>query len=144
MKINAKFLTSKEKFLSVLEGKLDSKSDKLLKSLIDILALNNGENDINLDLLDIQTVLSAGDEVFVGVIQDDKNELFKKMIDDIKDVKSAMVYFAVNEDYPFLKIQDYMSLLEEKVDENGDIILGTSVDNSLKDNESLIILILVS
>ena len=144
MKINAKFLMSKEDFLSVLEGKLDSKSDKLLKSLIDILALNNGENDINLDLLDIKTVLSAGDEVFVGVIQDDKNELFNEIIDEIEDIKSAMVYFAINEDYPFLKIQDYMSLLEEKVDENGDIILGTSVDNSLKDNESLIILILVS
>ena len=143
MKINAKFLMSKEDFLSVLEGKLDSKSDKLLKSLIDILALNNGENDINLDLLDIQTVLSAGDEVFVGVIQDDKNELFNEIIDEIEDIKSAMVYFAINEDYPFLKIQDYVSLLEEKVDENGDIILGTSVDNSLKDNESLIILVLV-
>ena len=143
MKVDAKFLLSKEKFLSVLEGKLESKSDEMLKAIIDILALNNGENDINLDLLDIKTVLSAGDEVVVGVIQNEDDEIFKKIVDDIDYAKSAMVYFAVNEDYPLLQIQDYMDVVAKKVDENGDIIFGTSIDNSLKDNEALIILVLV-
>ena len=142
MKIRAKFLMSKEDFLSLLNNKNVSITDKILKTVIEIL-ISETENDININLSDIKFVLENGKEVFLGVVQGSQNDIYEYFLEELDKSKALLVYFGINENYPFLKIQKYMNLLKKRVYDNGDVLFGTYTDNSLKNDEIFIILLSV-
>ena len=144
MKIKSKILIDKSRFLSIMEDKIESKSDEIVKSFIDIMLSAKDENDICIDELDLKTVLENGNEVFLGAVQSENEEEFKNLLDEIKVSKGVIVYFVVNEDYPLLKIQDFMGIVEKKLSEDDDIIFGVGSDNSFKENEFLAIMISIS
>ena len=144
MKIKSKILMDKSRFLSIMEDKIESKSDEIVKSFLDIMLSAKDENDICIDELDLKTVLENGNEVFLGAVQSENEEEFKNLLDEIKVSKGVIVYFVVNEDYPLLKIQDFMGIVEKKLSEDDDIIFGVGSDNSFKENEFLAIMISIS
>ena len=144
MKIKSKILMDKSRFLSIMEDKIESKSDEIVKSFLDIMLSAKDENGICIDELDLKTVLENGNEVFLGAVQSENEEEFKNLLDEIKVSKGVIVYFVVNEDYPLLKIQDFMGIVEKKLSEDDDIIFGVGSDNSFKENEFLAIMISIS
>ena len=141
MRLNAKFFLKKREFLDILEGNLKHREDSFLKEIINILNIADSEDDINIDLVDVKKVLEDGDNVFILVIKDNDIKVVKEELDNIPFIKSSIVYFCISENYSLLNIQDMMNFVEEKSDENGDIIFGSSMDNSLEDNEFLILLL---
>ena len=125
MNLYVEYLIKKDEFLKLLEDK--NIKAELLKTFIDILSLD--EEGINVDLVDIKSVLNNGDEVILRISND-----FNKLIKG-EEFKSVIVYFIVNENFSLLKIQEFMDIIQDRVDEDGDIIFGSNIDNSLKNNE---------
>ena len=144
MKIKSKILMDKNRFLSIMEGRIESKSDEIAKSFLNVMLSAKGENNICVDELDLKTVLENGNNVFLGAVQSENEEEFKNLLDEIEVSKGIIVYFVVNEDYPLFKIQDFMEMVEKKLNEDDDIILGTGSDNGFKENEFLAIIISIS
>ena len=140
MKIDAKFFLKKEEFVEILEGNLKSKDDFVLKEVINIFKVVDGEDDLNIDIIDVKTVLKAGDNVFILVIRDSDIKIVKEELKNIPFIKSAIIYFCINENYSLLNIQDMIGFVEEKSYDDADIIFGSSMDNSLKDDEFLMVL----
>ena len=122
--------------------------DVLYKAVSGIanMVISYGENDINVDFNDLKTVMSHKGLALMGVGEEKgENAAFnaiKKAIESplldnisIDGAMGVLVHFTLHEDYPLVEMEESMNLIYEKADDDADIILGTTTDNSLAPDE---------
>ncbi len=143
-----------DKILSIIDRKVGRREafslvdDVLYKAVSGIsnMVISYGENDINVDFNDLKTVMSHQGLALMGVGEEKgENAAFnaiKKAIESplldnisIDGAMGVLVHFTLHEDYPLMEMQESMNLIYEKVDEDADIIFGTTTDNSLEPDE---------
>ena len=142
-----------DKLLSIIDRKLGLKdSFKIVDSVLaqavsgtSGVILSNGDNDINLDFADLQTVMSHKGMALMGVgIHEGDNaayEAIKAAIESplldnmsINGAMGVLVHFSMHPDFPIMEIYEAMNVVNESADDEADIIFGTSTDVSLAEN----------
>ncbi len=143
-----------DKILTIIDRKVGRKEafslvdDVLFKAVTGIsnMVVNYGENDINVDFNDLKTVMSHQGLALMGVGEmQGENAAFdavkmaieSPLLDNIAidGAMGVLVHYTMHEDYPLVEIQESMNIIEEKADEDADIIFGTTTDNSLSPDE---------
>ncbi len=143
-----------DKILTIIDRKIGRKEafslvdDVLYKAVTGIsnMVVNYGENDINVDFNDLKTIMSHQGLALMGVgeikgenaaFEAVKMAIESPLLDNIAidGAMGVLVHYTMHEDYPLVEIQESMSIIEEKADEDADIIFGTTTDNSLSPDE---------
>jgi len=130
---------------------VDNVLAKAVQGIIGIV-LDSGKNDINVDFADLKTILSySGYSVMsmaVGIGETAALEAVEKSLSnqllsysDISGSKGVLIHFAANSNYPLDKLYEAMHLIEEKADDEADIIFGTSSSVDMDENEVAVTLI---
>ncbi|MDF1879211.1 cell division protein FtsZ [Sulfurimonas sp. SAG-AH-194-C20] len=142
-----------DKLLSIIDRKLGLKDS--FKIVDGVLAqavsgtsgviLSNGDNDINLDFADLQTVMNHKGMALMGVGEHEgenaayeaiKAAIESPLLDNmsINGALGVLVHFNMHPDFPIMEIYDAMNVVNESADDEADIIFGTSTDDTLSEN----------
>ncbi len=136
-----------DKLLSIIDPKMGIKeSFKIVDSVLaravsgtSGVILASGEDDINLDFADLQTVMSHKGLALMGVGEyqgsDAANEAIKNAIESplldnmsINGALGVLVHFNMHPEYPFMQISSAMDVVQKSVDESAEVIFGTTTD----------------
>jgi len=142
-----------DKLLSIIDRKLGLKdSFKIVDSVLaqavsgtSGVILSNGDNDINLDFADLQTVMNHKGMALMGVGEHEgenaayeaiKAAIESPLLDNmsINGALGVLVHFNMHPDFPIMEIYDAMNVVNESADDEADIIFGTSTDTTLAEN----------
>ena len=142
-----------DKLLSIIDRKLGLKdSFKIVDSVLaqavsgtSGVILSSGQNDINLDFADLQTVMNHKGMALMGVGENEGDnaayEAIKAAIESplldnmsINGAMGVLVHFSMHPDFPIMEINEAMNVVHESADEDADIIFGTSTDENFAEN----------
>jgi cell division protein FtsZ len=104
--------------------------------------LKSGENDINLDFADLNTVMSHKGLALMGIGEAEgeksayeaiKNAIESPLLDNssIDGAMGVLVHFSSHPDYSLIEIHDAMGIIHESADPDASIIFGTTTDPDL-------------
>lgn len=107
--------------------------------------LSSGDNDINLDIDDLRTIMHKKGSAIVGIGEKQGNnaayEAMTSAIDlmssdglSIKNATGILVHFTLHPEFDFMKISSAMDIIYKDSNESADIIFGTTTDESLADD----------
>ncbi|NCO01140.1 MAG: cell division protein FtsZ [Epsilonproteobacteria bacterium] len=139
-----------DKLLSIIDKKLGLKeSFKIVDSVLaqavsgtSGVILSSGENDINLDFADLQTVMSHKGMALMGVGEFEgenaayeaiKAAIESPLLDNmsINGAMGVLVHFKMHPEFPLMEISDAMNVVHESAHEDAEVIFGTSTDDSI-------------
>ena len=139
-----------DKLLSIIDPKLGIKeSFKIVDSVLaravsgtSGVILASGDNDINLDFADLQTVMSHRGLALMGVgeykgenaaYEAIKNAIESPLLDNmsVNGALGVLVHFNMHPEFPFMELSAAMDVVHNSVDEGADVIFGTTTDESL-------------
>lgn len=141
-----------DKLLSVIDKKLGLKdSFKIVDGVLSQavsgtsgVILSSGDNDINLDFADLQTVMSHKGMALMGVGEHEgensayeaiKSAIESPLLDNmsINGAMGVLVHFKVNPNFPIMEISEAMDVVHESAHDEAEVIFGTSTDESLSE-----------
>jgi cell division protein FtsZ len=139
-----------DKLLSIIDRNLGMKeSFKIVDSVLaqavsgtSGVILSSGENDINLDFADLQTVMCHRGMALMGVGEHHgenaayeaiKSAIESPLLDNmsINGAMGVLVHFNMHPDFPMMELSQAMTVVEESADEDADVIFGTTTDSTL-------------
>ncbi|MEA1920658.1 MAG: cell division protein FtsZ [Campylobacterota bacterium] len=139
-----------DKLLSIIDRKLGMKdSFKIVDSVLaqavsgtSGVILASGDNDINLDFADLQTVMSHRGMALMGVGEHQgenaayeaiKSAIESPLLDNmsINGAMGVLVHFHMHPDFPMMELNEAMGVVHDSADEDADVIFGTSSDEAL-------------
>ncbi|MBN2870256.1 MAG: cell division protein FtsZ [Campylobacterales bacterium] len=139
-----------DKLLSIIDPKLGIKeSFKIVDSVLaravsgtSGVILASGDNDINLDFADLQTVMSHRGLALMGVgeykgdnaaYEAIKNAIESPLLDNmsITGALGVLVHFSMHPEFPFMELSAAMDVVHNSVDDSADVIFGTTTDENL-------------
>jgi len=142
-----------DKLLSIIDPKLGIKeSFKIVDSVLaravsgtSGVILASGENDINLDFADLQTVMSHRGLALMGVgeykgdnaaYEAIKNAIESPLLDNmsITGALGVLVHFSMHPEFPFMELSAAMDVVHNSVDDSADVIFGTTTDSTLPED----------
>jgi len=134
-----------DKLLSIIDSKLGLKeSFKIVDSVLaravsgtSGMILASGENDINLDFADLQTVMSHRGLALMGVgeykgenaaYEAIKNAIESPLLDNmsITGALGVLVHFNTHPDFPLMELSAAMEVVHKSVDDSAEVIFGTT------------------
>ncbi|WP_457747028.1 cell division protein FtsZ [Sulfurimonas sp.] len=142
-----------DKLLSIIDRKLGLKES--FKIVDGVLAqavsgtsgviLSSGENDINLDFADLQTVMSHKGMALMGVGEHEgenaayeaiKAAIESPLLDNmsINGAMGVLVHFKMHPDFPMMELAEAMDVVHESAHDDAEVIWGTSTDDSIEEN----------
>ncbi len=143
-----------DKLLSIVDKNLGIKeSFKLVDDVLSravggmsSVVLSTGENDINVDFADIQTIMSHKGLAILGVgeaqgedaaIEAVKNAIESPLLDNmsINGAMGVLVHFHMHPAFPLTQIQHAMDIVYDSADEDADVIFGTTTSEDMPENE---------
>jgi cell division protein FtsZ len=143
-----------DKLLSIVDKNLGIKeSFKLVDDVLSravggmsAVVLSSGENDINVDFADIQTIMSHKGMAILGVgeaqgedaaIEAVKNAIESPLLDNmsINGAMGVLVHFHMHPNFPLTQVQHAMDIVYDSADEDADVIFGTTTNKDLQENE---------
>ncbi len=142
-----------EKLISIIDRKAGLKdSFKIVDSVLaqavkgtSGIILSSGVDDINVDFNDLRTVMSYKGMALMGVGEHQgenaayeaiKTAIESPLLDNISinGAMGVLVHFQFHPNFPFMEIQEAMNVVYESVDEEADVIFGTSTDEALAED----------
>jgi cell division protein FtsZ len=142
-----------DKLLSIIDPKLGIKeSFKIVDSVLaravsgtSGVILSSGDNDINLDFADLQTVMSHRGLALMGVgeykgdnaaYEAIKNAIESPLLDNmsINGALGVLVHFSMHPEFPFMELSAAMDVVHNSVDDGADVIFGTTTDATLPED----------
>ncbi len=143
-----------DKLLSIVDKNLGIKeSFKLVDDVLSravggmsAVVLSTGENDINVDFADIQTIMSHKGMAILGVgeaqgedaaIEAVKNAIESPLLDNmsINGAMGVLVHFHMHPNFPLTQVQHAMDIVYDSADEDADVIFGTTTNVDIPENE---------
>jgi len=142
-----------DKLLSIIDRKLGMKeSFKIVDSVLaqavsgtSGVILSSGDNDINLDFADLQTVMSHKGMALMGVGEHEgenaayeaiKAAIESPLLDNmsINGAMGVLVHFSMHPDFPMMELAEAMEVVHESAHDDAEVIWGTSTDATLAEN----------
>ena len=110
------------------------------------IVLDSGNSDINSDFADVKKVMehrgmalmgageAEGDEAAQEAV---KNAIQSPLLDNvtINGAMGVLVHFKMHTESPLADVIDAMNLINEAVDENAEVIWGTTTDDNIENNK---------
>lgn len=104
--------------------------------------LPSGDNDINLDFVDLKSIMSHRGTAFVGMGESQGNKAAYEAINNaieflntgensIKDASGVLIHFTTHPMFPFIEIASSMDVVHRNFGYDADIIFGTTTDDKL-------------
>lgn len=139
-----------EKLLSIVDKNMGIKDS--FKIVDDVLSravggmsaviLSCGQNDINLDFADVKTIMSHRGMALMGVgeasgedaaIEAMKDAIESPLFDNmtINGAMGVLVHFHIHPNCPLSQINEAMNIVHESVDEDADVIFGTTTTDMI-------------
>ncbi len=142
-----------DKLLSIIDRKLGIKdSFKIVDSVLaqavsgtSGVILSSGDNDINLDFADLQTVMSHRGMALMGVGEHQgenaayeaiKAAIESPLLDNmsINGAMGVLVHFHMHPNFPMMELNEAMNVVHDSADVDADVIFGTSSNESLPED----------
>ncbi|NPA82285.1 MAG: cell division protein FtsZ [Epsilonproteobacteria bacterium] len=142
-----------DKLLSIVDKNLGIKEsfklvDEVLSRAVNgmsAVVLNAGENNINLDFADVQTVMSHRGMALMGIgesrgdnaaIDAIKSAIESPLLDNmsIKGAMGVLIHFQMHPNFPLMQVNEAMDEIESSADEDADIIFGTTYDDTMEED----------
>ena len=142
-----------DKLLSIIDRKLGMKdSFKIVDSVLaqavsgtSGVILSSGDNDINLDFADLQTVMSHKGMALMGVGEHEgenaayeaiKAAIESPLLDNmsINGAMGVLVHFQMHPDFPMMELAEAMEVVHDSAHDDAEVIWGTSTDDSIGEN----------
>jgi len=142
-----------DKLLSIIDRKLGMKeSFKIVDSVLaqavsgtSGVILSSGDNDINLDFADLQTVMSHKGMALMGVGEYEgenaayeaiKAAIESPLLDNmsINGAMGVLVHFHMHPNFPMMELAEAMDVVHESAHEEAEVIWGTSTDENIAEN----------
>ena len=139
-----------DKLLSIIDKRLGMKdSFKIVDSVLaqavsgtSGVILSHGENDINLDFADLQTVMCHRGMALMGVgeyqgenaaYEAIKAAIESPLLDNmsINGAMGVLVHFRMHPDFSMLEMSEAMGIVHESADDEADVIFGTTTDETM-------------
>lgn len=139
-----------DKLLSIIDPKITIKeSFKIVDSIvagvifgISGVLLPSGDNDINLDILDLRTIMRQKGIATVGIGEFRGKNAARKAIKTayefamadnipIKNASAVLVHFNMHPEFHFIQLSAAMDIIHNSVDESADVIFGTTTNRNL-------------
>lgn len=120
---------------------VDSVLARTMKGIIGVI-FSSGENDINLDFMDLKTIMSHRGVAIAG-IGESKGEKaasdgINKAIElaniketPIKNASGILVHFTMHPEFHFMKLSEAMEVIQKSANESADVVFGTTTDETL-------------
>ena len=142
-----------DKLLSIIDRKLGMKES--FKIVDGVLAqavsgtsgviLSSGDNDINLDFADLQTVMSHKGMALMGVGEHEgenaayeaiKSAIESPLLDNmsINGAMGVLVHFNMHPNFPMMELAEAMEVVHESAHDEAEVIWGTSTDDKIAEN----------
>jgi len=140
-----------DKLLSIVDRNMGVKdSFRLVDSILSQavsgtsgVILSSGENDINLDFADLQTVMSHRGMALMGMgthkgenaaYEAIKSAIESPLLDNmtINGAMGVLVHFHMHPDFSLIEMNEAMNVIDESADEDADVIFGTTTDDTLE------------
>jgi cell division protein FtsZ len=104
--------------------------------------LPSGEEDINLDYIDLETIMTHQGLAGVGIGEYQGNNAAYEAINDaikfpmvdgvsIENASGVLVHFSMHPEFHFMELSAAMEVIHKSVAEHADVIFGTTTDKSL-------------
>ena len=108
--------------------------------------LNPGHSDINTDFADVKTIMKHKGIALMGIgkgkgensVQDAlDNAINSPLLDKVplEGAKGILIHFSMSPNITLFAISNVMSTIHDKLDQNADIIFGTTTDKTLEHDE---------
>ncbi|QKF73216.1 cell division protein FtsZ [Aliarcobacter faecis] len=108
--------------------------------------LNPGHSDINTDFADVKTIMKHKGIALMGIgkgkgensVQDAlDNAINSPLLDKVplEGAKGILIHFSMSPNITLFAISSVMSTIHDKLDQNADIIFGTTTDKTLENDE---------
>ena len=142
-----------DKLLSIIDRKLGLKeSFKIVDSVLaqavsgtSGVILSSGENDINLDFADLQTVMSHKGMALMGVGEHEgenaayeaiKAAIESPLLDNmsINGAMGVLVHFSMHPDFPMMELAEAMEVVHDSAHDDAEVIWGTSTNEDIAEN----------
>ncbi len=142
-----------DKLLSIIDKNLGIKEsfkivDRILAQAVSGTSgviLSSGENDINLDFADLETVMSHKGMALMGVGEFEgenaayeaiKAAIESPLLDNmsINGAMGVLVHFNMHPKFPMMEISEAMNVVHESAHEDADVIWGTSTNDKIPEN----------
>ena len=142
-----------DKLLSIIDRKLGMKeSFKIVDSVLaqavsgtSGVILSSGDNDINLDFADLQTVMSHKGMALMGVGEHEgenaayeaiKAAIESPLLDNmsINGAMGVLVHFNMHPNFPMMELAEAMEVVHESAHDEAEVIWGTSTDENIAEN----------
>jgi len=142
-----------DKLLSIIDRKLGMKeSFKIVDSVLaqavsgtSGVILSSGDNDINLDFADLQTVMSHKGMALMGVGEHEgenaayeaiKAAIESPLLDNmsINGAMGVLVHFSMHPDFPMMELAEAMDVVHESAHDDAEVIWGTSTNPNLPED----------
>ena len=142
-----------DKLLSIIDRKLGMKeSFKIVDSVLaqavsgtSGVILSSGDNDINLDFADLQTVMSHKGMALMGVGEHEgenaayeaiKAAIESPLLDNmsINGAMGVLVHFSMHPDFPMMELAEAMNVVHESAHDDAEVIWGTSTNPNLPED----------
>ncbi len=142
-----------DKLLSIVDKNLGMReSFKLVDEILaravigmSSVVLNAGENNINLDFADVQTVMGHRGMALMGIgeasgdnaaIEAIRSAIESPLLDNmsIKGAMGVLIHFQMHPNFPLMQVTEAMDEIESSADEEADIIFGTTYDDTLDED----------
>ncbi len=149
-----------DKLLSIIDKNLGIKdSFKIVDNILSravggmsSVVLSYGNNDINLDFADVQTVMSHRGMALLGVgehegedaaVEAMKNAIESPLLDNmsINGALGVLVHFNIHPNCPLSQISDAMGIVYDNADEDAHVIFGTTTDENMPENKAKITIV---
>jgi cell division protein FtsZ len=142
-----------DKLLSIIDRRLGMReSFKIVDSVLaqavsgtSGVILSSGDNDINLDFADLQTVMSHQGMALMGVGEyQGENAAFEAirtaiespLLDNmsINGAMGVLVHFSIHPNFPLMEMSEAMAVVHESAHQDAEVIFGTSTDPDLPED----------
>ncbi len=143
-----------DKLLSIIDKNLGIKdSFKIVDNILSravggmsSVVLSYGNNDINLDFADVQTVMSHRGMALLGVgefegedaaVEAMKNAIESPLLDNmsINGALGVLIHFNIHPNCPLSQISEAMGIVYDNADEDAHVIFGTTTDEDMPENK---------
>lgn len=142
-----------DKLLAIVDKNLGIKEsfkivdDVLCRAVsgMSLVVLSSGQSDINLDFADVKTVMSHRGMALMGVgessgenaaVEATKSAIESPLLDNmsINGALGVLIHFHIHPNCPISSISEAMELVYDSVDEDADVIFGTTTDESIQED----------
>lgn len=147
---NSVILFNNDTILSLTDNKLSIKDsfkflDDSIREAVNGIAgivVSNGDYDINLDFADLKVVMDDKKMASIGIGKYEgensateamQQALQYKFLENIPldKVTGVLIHFNVHPDFPIMELFEAVEIVNQGVNDDADIIFGTTTDNSL-------------